>query len=160
MVGRWDQKDIPHKGWSCVGMEDREMPDAHCEMCGKEDVRYVHFMQHPNYRETLEVGCVCAEKMEDECGREKSRARRREAKLKNSADRRKRWPKLSGWKPSAKGNMYITKNNRRVVIFKHGLRFKFFIEDRRAKYFSPRSYLDTEEAKLAAFDAFTYQHED
>jgi len=161
-MSRWDQKGLPHKGWSCVGMEDREAPDYQCEMCGKEEIRYVHFMEHPEVEGSLEVGCVCAEKMEDEYGSDRSKAKRREAKLKNAASRRERWPTLLGWKKSLKGNKYIQKDGRRVVIFSAGAKFKFFIEDARGtnKYFSPRTYETELEAKLAAFDAFTYQQTD
>lgn len=143
-------------------MEDLGAPDHQCQMCGKEEVRYVHFMEHPEIKGTLEVGCVCAEKMEDEYGSDRSKARRREAKLKNAASRRERWPALLGWKRSRKGNSYIKKDGRRVVIFSVGDRYKFFIEEVGGigKYFSPRSYADVLEAKLAAFDAFTYQQSD
>lgn len=157
MAQRWNQKGLPHKGWMCTGMEDRETPDSQCEMRGKEEVRYVHFMQHDDVAGTLEVGCVCAEKMEGEYGSAQSSARRQEAKLRNAASRRSRWPELSGWRQTAKGNMRINKDGRSVVIFKRGDRFKFFIEDARGdQYFSPRSYVDEREAQLAAFDAFTY----
>lgn len=158
MVGLWDNKGMPHKGWSCSGMEDLGAPDGQCEMCGKEEIRYVHFMQHSEVKGTISVGCVCAEKMEEEYGNDRSAARQREAKLKNAAGRRERWPALQAWRPSAKGNDSISKNGRRVVIFKHGSRFKFLIKDAGGStYFSPRTYADGLEAKLAAFDAITYQ---
>lgn len=162
MGERWDRKGLPHTGWSCAGMEDLGSADGQCEMCGKEEIRYVHFMRHPDIGETLPVGCICAEKMEGEYGRERSRARQREAKLRNAAGRRHRWPSLTGWTRSKKGNVHIKKDGRRVVVFASGARFKFLIEDagRAEPYFSPRSYVDVREAKLAAFDAFTYQRED
>ena len=47
---RWDKKDIPHKGWIEIGMEDLgeeaefgdEIQYEQCEMCGNEKIRYVH----------------------------------------------------------------------------------------------------------------------
>lgn len=63
--GRWDQSGVPHKGWSFDQMEDTEDATSKCEMCGNEKVRYVHVMSHPTYG-TLRVGCVCAEKMQDD----------------------------------------------------------------------------------------------
>ena len=35
-----------------------------CQMCGKQQIRYVHHMRHPLYPRTLNVGCVCAGWME------------------------------------------------------------------------------------------------
>src|SRR5947208_2472855 len=30
-----------------------------CEMCEAHPIRYVHTMEHPDYPDTLDVGCVC-----------------------------------------------------------------------------------------------------
>ena len=71
-MNRWDQKDIPHKGWSCQGVEDlgesvfegEEIEYKSCGMCGKEKIRFVHIMEHNSHSNTLRVfGCICAEKM-------------------------------------------------------------------------------------------------
>jgi hypothetical protein len=58
-TGKWTQAGVPHKGWTCVDIEDLGSPDHVCEMCEVQPVRYVHSMEHPNH-ETLRVGCVCA----------------------------------------------------------------------------------------------------
>lgn len=68
---RWDKADIPHKGWQYVGMEDLgedvypgdPIPYEQCEMCGKEKIRYVHLLKHPDYDGEIRVGCDCASKM-------------------------------------------------------------------------------------------------
>ena len=78
-MSRWGTKDVPHKGWVCVGMldlgEDADDMDfetrrseiyEECEMCNQEGIRYVHIMEHPQYEGQLRVGCVCAEKMEND----------------------------------------------------------------------------------------------
>jgi hypothetical protein len=62
---RWDQPGVPHKGWSFVDMEDAHTASSTCEMCSNERVRYVHLMSHPQYQ-SLRVGRVCAEKMQDD----------------------------------------------------------------------------------------------
>jgi len=59
--GKWSEATVPHKGWSCVGVDDLEEPSQVCEMCESVDIRYVHYMEHPDYPATLAVGCVCAE---------------------------------------------------------------------------------------------------
>ena len=71
-MNRWDRPDVPHKGWTYKGMEDLgedadsdDIPYEQCEMCGKERIRYVHILSHPEYGE-IRVGCVCASNMLDD----------------------------------------------------------------------------------------------
>lgn len=59
----WNRKDVPHKGWMNVGSDDLESAEHVCDMCGKEEIRYVHTMYHPEVEDYFRVGCVCAEKM-------------------------------------------------------------------------------------------------
>ena len=66
MSGKWGQLEVPHTGWTCVSVDDLGAPDAVCEMCETQEIRYVHHMEHPDYRESLGVGCICAETMEDD----------------------------------------------------------------------------------------------
>jgi hypothetical protein len=69
-ANRWDQPNIPHKGWTCVDVIDlrsgeassKEADYATCEMCGNERIRYVHIMEHAALEGNLSVGCVCAER--------------------------------------------------------------------------------------------------
>jgi hypothetical protein len=35
-------------------------------MCESQAVRFVHYMEHDDYPEVLEVGCVCAGHMEQD----------------------------------------------------------------------------------------------
>ena len=46
---KWSEKGIPHKGWVCVYVEDLEEPEFVCEMCGQEEIRYVHYMKHEEF---------------------------------------------------------------------------------------------------------------
>ncbi len=62
--GKWSIAGVPHKGWTCVDIEDLGEPSAECEMCESQSIRYVHHMQHPQYANVLAVGCVCAGHME------------------------------------------------------------------------------------------------
>jgi hypothetical protein len=59
----WNRKDVPHKGWANVGCEDLGEATHTCDMCGKEEIRYVHTMYHPEATDYFKVGCVCAENM-------------------------------------------------------------------------------------------------
>lgn len=65
MANLWNNPNIPHKGWTNIDVIDTERADNKCEMCNKEDIRYVHIMQHPQHH-NLSVGCICAEKMSDD----------------------------------------------------------------------------------------------
>lgn len=160
MSSRWDQKGVPHKGWHCVGMEDLGRADGNCEMCGREEIRYVHYMEHPEYDGTISAGCICAEKMES--GYRGSTtppgARDRERSLRNVAARRTRWLGLMGWRLSKNGNPHISKDGFHIVTFEKKGRFKFLIEivSENEKYFSRRGYPTVEEAQLAAFDAMMF----
>jgi len=72
---------VPHRGWICVSVDDLGTPDAVCEMCETQEIRYVHHMEHPDYRESLGVGCICAQHMENDY----EAPRRRERTLRNAA---------------------------------------------------------------------------
>ena len=106
----WTKANIPHKGWECVDVEDLGEATHTCEMCGKEEIRYVHFVEHPEHP-TLKVGCVCADKMA--VGYNGKLAER---KLKNSIKRKENFRRADKWKISEKGNRHRTKNGYRVVI--------------------------------------------
>lgn len=56
----WNKPGIPHKGWSFLYCDDLLSPDHVCDMCGKEEIRYVHIMEHKETGMMLKVGCVCA----------------------------------------------------------------------------------------------------
>jgi hypothetical protein len=85
--GLWSNKDVPHKGWTNVAMDDRGPDDCNwykCDMCLCTPVRYAHVMEHPNYLYPLAVGSICAGNMEEDY----IVAERREHNLKA---RRKNW---------------------------------------------------------------------
>ena len=62
----WNKKSIPHKGWMNVGYEILDEATHICDMCGKEEIRYVHTMYHPEAPEYFKVGKVCAENLTDD----------------------------------------------------------------------------------------------
>lgn len=73
MSGRWTLPGVPHKGWHLVNSVDLKPADSKdeyehekCEMCRTEGLRYVHYMEHPEYDGVLSVGSTCAEKMAEE----------------------------------------------------------------------------------------------
>lgn len=93
-TGKWCEPDVPHKGWQRLDVVDLGEPAKICEMCEVITIRYVHFMRHEDYPDTLEVGCVCAGHMaEDYVG-----PARDEKRLRDLARRRKTWDQRSWYK--------------------------------------------------------------
>jgi hypothetical protein len=158
-TGLWNEPGVPHKGWTCVHTEDLREDDWEaelqtCQMCRVQEIRYVHHMTHPNYAGELEVGCVCAEKMEEDY----EAARRREAPLRSRAARRAKWVN-SGWRRSRHGHDYRESFGFRVTVFpvtsagREGwggaiVRMSTGKERRAAKI-----HANSDRAKLAAFDS-------
>jgi hypothetical protein len=149
-TGKWTQPGVPHKGWTCVDIEDLGSPAHVCEMCEVQDVRYVHIMEHANYAGPLRVGCICAGHMEENL----VGARLREDAFKASRSRRDRWLSRS-WRTSRAGNQYLNTDGFNVVVYPVSAGFGARIEHRETGWgrTSKRHYATEEHAKLAAFDA-------
>ena len=120
-------------------------------MCETQEIRYVHHMEHPDYRDSLGVGCICAQHMENDY----EAPRRRERTLRNAAQRRHRWL-CRKWKISAKGNAYLNTDGMNIVVYcRTRTLWTARIEERATGRFETlkRRYTDEDTAKLAAFDA-------
>ncbi len=123
-------------------------------MCETQDIRYVHHMEHPDYHESLAVGCVCAEHMENDY----EGPRRREKALRNAAQRKRRWLSRK-WKVSAKGNAYLNTHGLNITVFQRNPKlWGARIEDRATgrSVSSRRPHQTEDAAKLAAFDAMIF----
>jgi hypothetical protein len=101
--GKWSVPGVPHKGWVCVHIEDREELGDVCEMCETVEIRYAHHMQHPTFPERLQCGCICAGHTVGDL----TRAQSRERSMKNAARRRIKFPHLKRWKRTEKGSFTI-----------------------------------------------------
>jgi hypothetical protein len=145
--GLWSQPGVPHKGWTCLGINDAGEDNLQtCEMCQFAQVRYLHVMEHQDFDRQLQVGCICAGKMEEDY----AGARRREKRMKSKVARRKKWLTRK-WRVSAKGNSYLKVSGSLVVVYssKFG-QFSFSVDGARASRWFQRE----EEAKLASFEAW------
>ena len=122
-------------------------------MCEHQKIRYVHFMEHPDYSEGLACGCVCAGKMEEDY----VAAKRREKKMKNVVQRRKRWLSRK-WNISKGGNDYIKTDGYLIVVFSKADEWSGTItnlatlEETKAR----KTYSTQDAAKLAAFDGMIW----
>lgn len=152
--GKWSQAGVPHRGWICVNVEDLGAPDTMCEMCERQEIRYVHYMTHPNYPGELACGCICAGYMEED----HEGAKRREAGLRSAARRRRAWPDLVAWKLTEKGNWTIRKYGYRVTVFRKAEKWSAVVNHAVTGYkrFALKLYDSLYAAKLAAFDALTF----
>ncbi|GMR20329.1 MAG: hypothetical protein BMS9Abin36_0924 [Gammaproteobacteria bacterium] len=150
--GKWSQAGVPHKGWSCIDIEDLEEPSEVCEMCESQEIRYVHYMTHPEYPHVLGVGCICSGHMEGDL----VSAKTRDAKMQSRAQKRKRWL-TRAWKISAKGNDYIKADGYVVTVYPKGKNWGATIAAEVGSYVkhSRLQYRTPEQAKLAAFDVIT-----
>jgi hypothetical protein len=151
MYGKWAQPGVPKKGWTCERMQDLGSPQATCEMCETKTIRYVHTMTHPHYGTALQVGCVCAQKMQNDY----AGPRLREKKLRSIADRRKRWLRRRGWTIFAQRNAYINTDGFLVLILWYGDgNWGVRIAERNTGrlIWEKERYNTADAAKLAAFD--------
>lgn len=152
MTGLWDIPSVPHKGWQCINVVDLNPDDeedcdyASCEMCGREQIRFVHQMQHPGYPSGLDVGRVCAQKMSDDYIGPRSK----EKQLLNKSTRRKRWLSRN-WRTSRNGNSYLRISKLAVIVFpgKFG-KWSFVV----AGHPGSKWFATKQEAQLAAFEQF------
>ncbi len=150
--GKWSQPAVPHRGWICTDIEELREPQLICEMCESQIIRYVHYMQHPDFREILRVGCICAGNMEQDL----NAARRREAAMQNRSARRRRWLTRK-WRISARGNPWLRSDGYRVIIYRRrqGWAATISSEDNVNVHHSRINYPTMDQAKLAAFDHLT-----
>ena len=150
--GKWSAAGVPHRGWHCVDIEDLGEPQAECEMCESQTIRYVHHMEHPDYGDVLEVGCVCAGHMEGSV----AAAQDREASMRSRSSKRARWLGRV-WKTSAKGNPTIKADGYRVTVYARGQGYGATIAavDGSAVQHARRNFPTINQAKLAAFDHIT-----
>ena len=141
----WKRDDVPHSGWTCVGVSDLGAPVGVCEMCGYQIIRYVHHMTHPSYH-PLDVGCICAGKMEGNV----EQAIKRENDFKNKEARRMNFMKRK-WKTSKIGNQYLKIKDHIIVIYlkNDGIRWSYSLDSK----FSNMVYNSREKAISAAFEA-------
>jgi len=152
--GKWSQAGVPHRGWSCIDIEDLGAPDETCEMCERQEIRYVHHMRHADYPDVLRCGCVCAGHMEEDL----AGARRRETALRNAAGRRRAWPNRKGWKISPRGNLHIKVDGYHVTVFRKSKGWGAVISVPATGYerFAQRFYPTVTAAQLATFDYLVF----
>lgn len=140
----WKREDVPQGDWVCAGITDLGEPSAVCQFCGHQIIRYVHHMVHP-FHSSMDVGCVCAGKMEGSV----ERAKQREKEFKNKQARREGFFKKT-WNTSRNGNPYLRIKDHLIVLYWQSGRkvWKYSIDGS----FCIGEYLTKEDAIAAAFE--------
>lgn len=155
MSDLWNQKGFPHKGWRCTAVEDLGTGEHTCEMCGREEIRYVHVVRHAEVANEISVGCVCAEKLEEDYS---GAVARREAPLRSRAARREKWCLLKNWTPTPKGGWRLRKEGAVFSVSASGSRWYASVlppaqfQTTLGKWWSVGTFSTVVEAKLALFD--------
>jgi hypothetical protein len=146
---RWDVPTLPHKGWVLDGISDLGEPEATCDMCGTEDIRYLHHLSHPTVNAQVSVGRVCAEHLTNDY----SGPRQHEAALTALVKRRQAFPNRHGWRQSVRGNPFIRFSTHHVVVWSvgrwSGERWMFRADD----VAGSQDYATFDDAARAAFDS-------
>lgn len=107
----WKIPDMPHRGWSLVEVIDLEEATHTCDACEFTPIRYVHVIDHAEFR-TLEVGCVCSEHLTEDY----VNPREWERRLRNRAAAKSRWFGKE-WNLSPKGAWWIKQKGHHVAVF-------------------------------------------
>jgi hypothetical protein len=152
--GKWAQPGVPHRGWTCIGVEDLEAPVATCEMCETVIIRYVHRMMHADYPTSLGVGCICAGHMEGDY----VAPRAREVRLRTRARRRQTWGRRQ-WSRSRHGNLYLRTEGYVLTIVPQGMAWRVLVQTQRStrlRQLGRLDYATPQEAKAAALDALLW----
>ena len=141
----WNNPEVPKSGWVCTGVTDLGAPVGVCQMCGHQIIRYVHHMVHNEYGR-LNVGCICAGKMEGDV----EKAKQRENDFKNKEKRRENF-KTRKWKTSKNNNSFLKIKDHLIVLYynKKYDNWKYSLDN----VFCVEVYNTREEAMDAAFEA-------
>lgn len=141
----WNREDVPKTGWVCVGVTDLGAPTGVCQMCGHQIIRYVHHMMHPQYG-MLDVGCICAGKMEGDI----EKAKKRENNFKNREARRQSFLNRK-WKQSKNNNSYLKIKDHLIVLYysERNKNWKYSLDNE----FCVEVFFTKEDAVNAAFEA-------
>lgn len=131
-------------GWKCIGITDMGSPCAKCQLCERQIVRYLHHMESKNGKR-LDVGCVCAGKLEGNL--EKAKEREKDFKSKQSRQVAFTQTKLS---KSRNGNLYLKINGHVLVLLEdkyHNNCWRYAIDGDFSKY----AYMTIEDALADAY---------
>lgn len=151
----WNNPGIPHKDWTCIDVidlkEDGNSEYEKCEMCGNENVRFIHVMKHADVPYSLRVGCVCAEKMSDDY----VNPRKYESALRNKAKRKAYFNSIP-WKynPIKKTYSKKYKDTYITILYSKYGNYGIFFQGSKIWKHNGRNIKSFELAESVAFEEF------
>lgn len=127
----------------CTDMEDAQ---EKCSMCGKEEIRYLHTISHPDEGISIDVGAVCARRLTNNA----FGITLGEESLKKRAARLKKWLTRK-WRISSRGNKFLNIEGNNVGVYQARTgKWGYWINS----YFSDKFFSNEDSAKLALFNDF------
>ncbi len=109
-----ETKGIPHKGWFYDSIEDNGTADFICEFCGKEEIRYIHYLFNNEIKKVMSVGCVCAENLTNDYINPRKRQKLLEVRHTKIYNFFKKYSKTN-----AKNNICVKYKEYSLTIFKN-----------------------------------------
>jgi len=140
---------MPREGWTVAEVIDLLTlgePPGTCDRCGRDDLRFIHLLDHRAWPESIVTGKCCAQRLTTDYDPTAEHA------LVLRARRRDRFPDLERWDISARGNPWIKYRGATVTVFpkEEGYACCVALDDDRTYRHGFKTVRD---AKLAAFDA-------
>lgn len=123
-------------------------------MCEVADIRYVHHMTHPDYSGTLNVGCICAENMEEDY----VGPRLREKRLRDRARRLKTWMHRPWTQNRYIHSWHLNTEGYHLCLDQIGSKWRVSVQHRQTRAWKHgKNYYPTiEAAKQASLDALLW----
>jgi hypothetical protein len=159
----WNGEIVPDKGWTCKEVIDKygesrfftfnaQIGEFYekCQACGKENIRYVHVMKHPEYPKLLRVGSICAGHMEDNSDAPKERER----KVTNRQNLKMNFLSKD-WKYSKNDNQYLMYNGKCITIMKskyNSSEYGIMYDEKYYSEYNRMKFKNLTDAKFAAFE--------
>jgi hypothetical protein len=142
----------PQSGWAWLRCTDLREDEGltfgdyeDCEFCGREQIRFVHEIEHADWPTLVRVGCVCAAHYTRLSIRDVAA---RERVVRNRSDRRRRFPTHRSWRIPAQGYPWISYRGIHIVVLPSTTGFFLRIDGQ----FGKQRFRDLRAAKLRAFD--------
>lgn len=151
-IKRLKEWGAPLSGWECKDILDvrGDEPDASyeiCDLCDHDRIRFVHVMEHPDYYEKVNVGCICAGIMEGDilAAKERERLMRNRAKRRRNIVNRK-------WEKNWQGDYVKMYKGRELRIREKDGRFTAYCGYNFTCRYKGKVIVDRFSAMYAAFD--------
>lgn len=147
-VYRWNHSGLPHTGWNWLSVTDNVSATFICQMCGKESVRYIHNIEHPDAG-TLCVGCVCAANL---C---QTDAKEHERRFKRAQRRRATFIQQFRWTENRGGDLWCRRSGFDFRIYPLSVQvFRARLDRGVKRYWLTGVYPSRDEAAAALYDRY------